>query len=127
MDHPTMRFGSAATPRAICWPGSARVRPGPLQEPCIQDVTMSGRPRSPARSAVSGGRAEAQRSRPERPALSKCAVGPTRDCGPPGSGAPLGARPPGRAHSYRCSRQTLRCSGRPMLILARDLRSLECR
>ena len=38
---------------------------------------------------MSGGRAEAQRSRPERPALSKSAVGPARDCGPPGSGAPL--------------------------------------
>ena len=42
--------------------------------------------------AVSGGRAEAQRSRPERPALSKSAVGPARDCGPPGSGAPLEPR-----------------------------------
>src|SRR4051812_38103467 len=39
--------------------------------------------------AVSGGRAEAQRSRPERPALSKSAGGPARACGPPGSGAPL--------------------------------------
>ena len=39
--------------------------------------------------AASGGRAGAKRSRPERPALSKSAVGPARDCGPPGSGAPL--------------------------------------
>src|SRR3954470_18162158 len=39
--------------------------------------------------AVSGGRAEAQRSRPERPALSKSAGGPARDCGPPGVGAPF--------------------------------------
>src|SRR3954452_8090198 len=37
--------------------------------------------------AVSGGRAEAQRSRPERPALTKSAGGPARACGPPGSGA----------------------------------------
>ena len=42
--------------------------------------------------AVSGGRAEAQRSRPERPALFKSAVGPARDCGPPGSDAPLEPR-----------------------------------
>src|SRR3954452_14165797 len=42
--------------------------------------------------AVSGGRAEAQRTRPERPALSKSAGGPARDCGPPGSGAPLEPR-----------------------------------
>src|SRR3954452_10264755 len=39
--------------------------------------------------AVSGERAEAPRSRPERPALSKSAGGPARACGPPGSGAPL--------------------------------------
>jgi len=45
--------------------------------------------------AVSGGRAEAQRSRPERPALTKSAGGPARDCGPPRSGAPLEPRPTG--------------------------------
>src|SRR3954471_9779442 len=39
--------------------------------------------------AASGGRAGAKRSRPERPALSKSAVGPARDCGPPGA-PPLG-------------------------------------
>src|SRR3954468_18728334 len=39
--------------------------------------------------AVSGERAEAPRSRPERPALSKSGGGPARACGPPGSGAPL--------------------------------------
>src|SRR3954447_4617453 len=42
--------------------------------------------------AAHGERAEAQRSRPERPALSKSAVGPARDCGPPGSDAPLAPR-----------------------------------
>src|SRR3954471_6454895 len=46
-------------------------------------------PESSPLVAVSGGWAEAQRSRPERPALSKSAVGPARDCGPPGAGAPL--------------------------------------
>src|SRR3954465_3721368 len=52
---------------------------------------MSDRPRSPAPRRERG-RAEAQRSRPERPALSKSAVGPARACGPPGSGAPLEPR-----------------------------------
>src|SRR4051794_30088919 len=46
---------------------------------------------SPLAAASGDERAEAQRSRPERPALSQSAVGPARDCGPPGSGAPLGA------------------------------------
>src|SRR3954466_6888258 len=46
-------------------------------------------PESSPLVAVSGGRAEAKRSRPERPALSQSAVGPARDCGPLGSGAPL--------------------------------------
>src|SRR4051794_32338113 len=38
---------------------------------------------------ASGGQAVAQRSRSERPALSKSAGGPARACGPPGSGASL--------------------------------------
>ena len=45
-------------------------------------------PESSPLVAASGERAEAQRSRPERPALSKSAVGPARDCGPPRSGGP---------------------------------------
>jgi hypothetical protein len=49
-------------------------------------------PESSPLVAVSGGRAEAKRSRPKRPALSKSAVGPARDCGPPRSGAPLEPR-----------------------------------
>ena len=39
--------------------------------------------------AARGGQAVAQRSRPERPALTKSAGGPARACGPPGSGAPF--------------------------------------
>src|SRR3954469_19060219 len=42
-----------------------------------------------SRPTASGGQAEAQRSRPERPALSQSAVGPAGACGPPGAGAPL--------------------------------------
>src|SRR3954453_4630623 len=42
--------------------------------------------------AVSGERAEAPRSRPERPALTKRAGGPARACGPPGPDAPLEPR-----------------------------------
>jgi hypothetical protein len=45
-------------------------------------------PESSPFAASSGGQAEAKRSGPERPALSKSAGGPARDCGPPGAGAP---------------------------------------
>ena len=69
--------------------GRARVRLWPL--PRTLCAGRSDERPSPESSppAASGGRAEAQRSRPERPALSKSAVGPARACGPPGSGAPL--------------------------------------
>ena len=69
--------------------GRARVRLWPLPR-TLRAGRSDERP-SPESSppAASGGRAEAQRSRPERPALSKSAGGPARDCGPPGSGAPF--------------------------------------
>ena len=72
--------------------GRARVRLWPLPRTLL--AGRSDERPSPESSplAVSGGRAEAQRSRPERPALSKSAGGPARDCGPPGSGAPLEPR-----------------------------------
>jgi len=65
--------GCGSLPRTLIT-GRYAERPSPESSPVV---------------AVSGGRAEAQRSRPERPALSKSAGGPARDCGPPGSGAPL--------------------------------------
>ena len=82
---------------------------GPLQAPSQRTLGPGGHDERPSSEssllvAASGGRAGAKRSRPERPALSKSAVGPARDCGPPGSGAPLGTRSPGRGHSSRCSR-----------------------
>src|SRR3954471_281527 len=64
---------------------------GPLPRPLItgRDAERPS-PESSPRVAVSGGRAAAQRSRPERPALTKSAGGPARDCGPPGAGATVG-------------------------------------
>ena len=72
--------------------GRARVRLWPLPRTLL--AGRSDERPSPESSplAVSGGRAEAQRSRPERPALTKSAGGPARDCGPPGSDAPLEPR-----------------------------------
>src|SRR4051794_1463832 len=70
--------------------GRARVRVWPLPRTlCAGRFDERPSPESSPLVAVSGGRAEAQRSRPERPALSKSAVGPARACGPPESGAPL--------------------------------------
>src|SRR5829696_2550865 len=85
MTQQTNPCGCGSLPRTLIT-GRYAERPSPESSPLV---------------AVSGGRAEAKRSRPERPALSKSAVGPARDCGPPGSGALLRAqlaRP--RAHVY---------------------------
>src|SRR4051794_9981837 len=62
--------GCGSLPRTLL-AGRDAERPSPESSPFV---------------AVSGGRAEAKRSRAERPALSKSAVGPARDCGPPGGG-----------------------------------------
>src|SRR5215210_4595254 len=69
--------------------GRARVRLWLLPKP-LRAGRSDERP-SPesSRPAACGGPAVAQRSRPERPALSQSAVGPARACGPPGAGAPL--------------------------------------
>jgi hypothetical protein len=81
--------------------GRARVRPWPLPRTLLAGRSAE-RP-SPESSplAVSGGRAEAQRSRPERPALPKSAVGSARDCGPPGSDAPFEPQLTGRCSGGR--------------------------
>src|SRR3954470_23225347 len=73
MTQQTNPCGCGSLPRTLIT-GRYAERPSPESSPLV---------------AVSGGRAEAQRSRPERPALSKSAGGAARCCGPPGSGAPL--------------------------------------
>ena len=79
MTQQTNPCGCGSLPRTLIT-GRYAERPSPESSPVV---------------AVSGGRAEAQRSRPERPALSKSAGGPARDCGPPGSSAPREPRPTG--------------------------------
>src|SRR4051812_32314868 len=73
MTKQTNPCGCGSLPRTLIT-GRGAERPSPESSPLV---------------AVSGGRAEAKRSRPERPALPKSAGGPARDCGPPGAGAPL--------------------------------------
>ena len=79
MTKQTNPCGCGSLPRTLITGRSAE-RPSPESSPLV---------------AVSGGRAEAQRSRPERPALTKSAGGPARDCGPPGAGASREPRPTG--------------------------------
>jgi hypothetical protein len=112
MTQQTNPCGCGSLPRTLIT-GRDAERPSPESSPLV---------------AVSGGRAEAQRSRPERPALSKSAGGPARKT----------VDPRGRARRLVLPRRAVRIlslwpttlcivSGSPMLILAQDLRNLERR